>query len=107
MPDFNQRLAELADQVRKLDGGIELGRSLVALAADVDGYLEQQRTRRDAAAMGLFQKWSEFMNTSVAEAHAYGDQRLATERRRLAQRLAADPRWSGGYADALKLLEQD
>jgi hypothetical protein len=105
--DFNARLAELADEVRRLDGGAELSRALIALATDVDAYLEQRTNRQYEQSSVLFQKWNDFMNEAVREARAYGNERLATERRRLAQRVAGDERWIGGYRDVLALLENE
>jgi hypothetical protein len=105
MATFEQRLAYLADAVRALDGGDEIARGLLRLASDMESYLERHRTYRDRQAWDIFEKWNAFVNASIADAHRSCDARLDHERRRLAQRVAADPRWQGGYADTLKLLE--
>lgn len=107
MSTFNERLARLADQVRELDGGIKLAMELMRLAGDIDGYLEQQSAYRQSKLGDAFTKWNEFLNTSIEEAYHYGKQQLVTERRKMARAVAADPRWQGGYADALALFEKE
>lgn len=104
---FEQRLAQLADAVRVLDGGQEIGRDLIRLATDMESYLEERRAARDRQAVDVLLKWNAFVNTSIEDAHRSCDARLDHERRRLAQRVAGDPRWQGGYADALALLEKE
>lgn len=104
--DFNTRLADLADQVRALNDGEEIARALLRLAADMDGYLAGQQDAYFAKRMGLFQKWNDFLNESVADTQRYHEGRDRTLRRQLARAVAADPRWQGGYADALKLLQE-
>lgn len=106
MPSFNTRLARLADQVRELQGGAETARALIALADDLDRYLRDQTINRHDSGVELFKKWNEFLNASVAEAHDYHKQKEPIERRRIARVVAGDPRWSGGYAEALALLEK-
>ena len=106
MTTFHERLARLSDQVRALDGGEKLALDLMRLAGDIDAYLDGQRIARHGKLSDAFVKWHEFLNASVDEAHAYGDQQIAIERRKIARSMAADPRWQGGYADALKLVEE-
>lgn len=107
MSSFNERLARLADQVRELDGGIKLAMELMRLAADVDSHLEQQSAYRHNKLGDAFTKWNEFLNASIEEAYRYGKQQIVIERRNMARAVASDPRWQGGYGDALKLFEKD
>lgn len=104
MTAFNTRLAQLADQVRALGGGDELARALIKLAGDMDAYLEERQGVRYDQGMELFQKWNAFMNESLEDTRRYHEGRMEIERRKLARAVAADPRWQGGYADALALL---
>jgi hypothetical protein len=107
MPDFHKRLAQLSDTVRALQGGEQAARALLQLVADMDAYLEAESNARYMQGMEQFQKWSEFVNASVQEARRFYEQRLPIKRRKLAQAVAGDPRWQGGYADALNLLGEE
>lgn len=104
MSNFNERLARLADTARAIDGGLPLAMDLMQLAEDIDGYLQQRDAGRHDNISNAFAKWNEFLNASVQEAYSYGKQQIAIERRKLARTIASDPRWHGGYVDALKLL---
>ena len=103
MTTFDQRLAELADRAQPLDA--DLARALIQLAADVDRHLEQHRAAHNTRATDLFSKWNDFQNESMLSAFRANEERMASERRRLARLIAGDPRWQGGYAAALALLE--
>jgi len=104
--DFNTRLARMADAARAIQGGEEIARGLLRLAVDMDAYLEMQRAKRHEQGFALFQKWSDFLNESVQDTQRYYEQQMEVERRRIALSVAADPRWQGGYADALLLVER-
>jgi len=106
MSTFNQRLARVSDQVRALNGGEDAARALIDLAADMDAYLATERNKRYEQSVGMLRTWNDFLNTSMEEAYKSGQQLLVIQRRQLAQIVAADPRWQGGYADALALLEE-
>jgi hypothetical protein len=101
---FDIRLAELADQVRALDGGEQVARALIQIAGDVDTHIQARGSQLHDPAADVSQRWNVFLNQAIDEARREGERRLASERRRLARLLASDPRWSGGYADALALL---
>lgn len=107
MRNFNDRLASAADAARALPDGDELARALLKLARDVDSYLAEQSERRRGKVAEAFVRWNEFYTSSVEEAYRDGDQQLAIERRKLARIIAADPRWTGGYADILTLIESE
>lgn len=107
MSDFNERLARLADQVRAIDGGSLLAMDLMQLAGAIDGYLEQQLSERNKKLNTAFTAWNAFLNGSLESAYDEADRKIAIERRRFARTVASDPRWQGGYADALKLLAGD
>src|SRR5262245_43963632 len=105
--DFHERLARAADAVRALPDGEETARALMRLAADLDAYLDDQLAGRYEQGIELLHKFNDFVGENKAAAHRYGVEQLATERRKLARIVAADPRWQGGYADALALLTRD
>lgn len=106
MTNFNERLARLADAVRALPDGEETARALMRLAGDMDAYLDRQRGARYDHGIELFQKWNEFMNTALEDRRLYCEGRLSVVQRNLARAVASDPRWQGGYADALALLTE-
>jgi len=106
MSNFNERLARLADAARLLSDGQHISHELMILASDIDGELERQRADWYQKRMDLFTAWNDFLNSSVEDASRYGKGQLMFERRRMARIVAADPRWTGGYADALALLEE-
>jgi len=107
MPNFNERLAQLADTVRALPEGREAALALMRLASDMDAYLDRERGTRYDHGIELFQKWSEFMNTALEDRRLYYEGRLSVVQRNLARAVASDPRWTGGYADALELLGEE
>jgi hypothetical protein len=102
---FEERLAQLSDRVRPLDDG--LARELMALAGDIQDHLDRARAAHYEKATDLFQKWSEFLNATVEDRDRQHAVALAEQRRRLARRIAGDPRWQGGYAEALALLTKE
>jgi hypothetical protein len=106
MPNFNERLAEIADMVRGLPQGKGAALALMQLASDIDTYLEEQRGARYDRWPELLQKWNEFTVMVADDAHRYRKEQLVIERRKLARAIAADPRWTGGYVDALALLTE-
>ncbi len=77
------------------------------LAEDVDGYLAQQLDERNAKLNAAFGAWNDFMSGALANAAAEGERKIVLERHRIARLIASDTRWSGGYADALNLLERE
>lgn len=107
MSRFNERLALMADAARALPDGEEVARGLMRLAADVDDYLEQQTAQRYRNGADLFQKWNDFLNQAVVDRDQYHQQQLVNVRRTCARVVATDPRWHGGYANALSLLEKE
>lgn len=105
MSSFSEHLARLADAARGLQDGESLSRGLMKLAGDIDDYIADQMTRPYRDGIDVFQKWYAFMIESLDDTTRYHEAQLRIERRRLARAVAADPRWCGGYGDALALLE--
>lgn len=106
-PSFDMRLAALADQVRALEGGVEIARALIGLAGDVEAHIQNRASTLHDPESDVFQKWNAFLNQSLQEAYRHGEVRLIHERHRLARLIAGDPRWTSGYADVLALLALD
>lgn len=106
MSNFNEHLARLADAVRVLPDGDSIARGLMVLASEIDNHIAAQMRRPYRDGMDVFQKWNAFMIETLDDTKRYYDEQLIIERRQLARLVASDPRWQGGYADALALLEE-
>lgn len=107
MSRFDEHLARLADEVRALPNGDSIARGLMRLAGEVDNHIAEQMKRPYRDGMAVFEKWNAFMIESLDDTRRYHEEQKILERRRWARTIAADPRWRGGYADALALLESE